>query len=126
MDDSVEKALDDFQELSVTFNKIMDEIRDDREQYWNSLSKDDQLKCFCAVVERIVQSESDGRSYRGILYDVFGFGHEAYARAQLSGFLELHNSIYDKDQEQKLLETFAFYCGVKDPKKTIKDFYANL
>lgn len=126
MDDKVEKAMKDLDEISEQFNRVMDEIRDEREQYWNSLSKDEQLKCFCAVVERIMQAENEGHSYRGILYHVFEFGPEAYARAQLSGFLELHNNIYNKDQEQRLLEAFAFHCGVKDPKQMIKEFYGNL
>ena len=125
MDDKVEKNLRDLDEISKQFNSIMDEIRDEREQYWNSLSKDDQLKCFCAVVERIVQAENEGHSYRGILYTIFGFGTEAYVRAQLAGFLELHNNIYNKEYEQKLLESFALHCGSKDPEKTVKEFYGH-
>jgi hypothetical protein len=94
-DDEIEAAMQELSDFSDLFQKAMNDIKEDREAYWNSLTKDQQLKCFCAVVDRIVQGESEGRSYRCILYSVFGFGPESYAQAQMSGFLELHNSIAD-------------------------------
>jgi hypothetical protein len=43
----------------------------------------------------LCQGELDEkRSYRGVLYGIFGWGPEAYAAAQHAGFLGLHNSIY--------------------------------
>ena len=93
--DEVEAALKELSNFSDSFDEAMNDIKEDRESYWNSLTKDQQLKCFCAVVDRIVQGESEGRSYRGILYSVFEFDKEAYVQAQMSGFLELHNSIAD-------------------------------
>jgi hypothetical protein len=86
------KALD---EISKIFNEAMAEIEKDSEDYWNSLSKEDQLKAFCAISRRIYKGEIEERgSYRYVLYDVFGFGPEAYAAAQMAGYLTIHNSIY--------------------------------
>ena len=86
------KALD---EISKIFNEAMAEVEKESEDYWNSLSKEDQLKAFCAISRRIYKGEIEERgSYRYVLYDVFGFGPEAYAQAQMSGYLEIHNSIY--------------------------------
>lgn len=83
-----------FDEVSDAYGKIMKQIEQDQEEYWNSLSKDDQLKAFCAVVRRIVQGElRDKGSYRWVLYDVFGFGPEAYVRGMDCGFMALHNAI---------------------------------
>lgn len=83
-----------FDEVSDAYEKIMKQIEQDQEEYWNSLSKDDQLKAFCAVVRRIVQGElRDKGSYRWVLYDVFGFGPEAYVRGMDCGFMALHNAI---------------------------------
>lgn len=83
-----------FDEVSDAYGKIMKQIEQEQEEYWNSLSKDDQLKAFCAVVRRIVQGElRDKGSYRWVLYDVFGFGHEAYVRGMDCGFMALHNAI---------------------------------
>lgn len=93
MDEDALKALE---ELSKTFNEAMAEVEKESEAYWNSLSKEDQLKAFCAVSRRIYKGEIEDRgTYRYVLYDVFGFGPEAYAPAQLAGYLTIHNSIYD-------------------------------
>jgi hypothetical protein len=76
------------------FTEVMEAIRQDREQFWASLSKDQQLKAFCAVVERLAEAELDEQlTYRGVLYEKFGFGPDAYVRSQMSGLLRLHNSI---------------------------------
>lgn len=66
-----------------------------REELWNKLSPSDRLELFCHVVSKLTKAELHDRiSYRGVLYEEFGFGPESYVAAQLSGFLELHNSIY--------------------------------
>lgn len=84
-----------FEEISKTFKEAMAEVEKDSEEYWNSLSKEEQLKAFCAMSRRIYKGEiKDRGTYRYVLYDVFGFGPEAYAPAQLAGYLEIHNSIY--------------------------------
>ena len=92
-----------FDEVSDAYGKIMKQIEQEQEEYWNSLSKDDQLKAFCAVVRRIVQGElRDKGSYRWVLYDVFGFGPEAYVRGMDCGFMALHNAIVpDKEMNHE-------------------------
>lgn len=83
-----------WRDFSESYEKAMKEIEQEQEQYWNSLSKDDQLKVFCAVVRRIVQAElKDKGSYRWALYNVFGFGPESYVQGMDCGFMALHNAI---------------------------------
>ena len=83
-----------WRDFSESYEKAMKEIEQEQEQYWNSLSKDDQLKVFCAVVRRIVQAElKDKGSYRWALYNVFGFGPESYTQGMDCGFMALHNAI---------------------------------
>jgi hypothetical protein len=95
----------DLEDFSNLFNEIMKEVEDDQESFWNSLSKDDQLKAFCAVIRRLHKGEIvEGGSYRYILYDVFGFGPESYAQAQCAGFLEIHNAIYTKEELKEMIE----------------------
>jgi len=99
----VEEAMRELHESSNKFMAAMNEIKAERDAYWESLTHDEQLKCFCAVVERIMEGESEGRSYRGILYSTFGFGPEAYVQAQMAGFMELHNAIFlSKDNEDMI------------------------
>lgn len=78
------------------------------ESFWNSLDKSQQLEAFCAVIRRLYQGEIERNgTYRYVLYDVFGFGPEAYRKAQEAGFLALHNSIKTADYEEELLEEFC-------------------
>lgn len=89
--------LEALEEFSKIFNKTMEFLEAEQEKFWNSLSKEDQLKVFCAVVRRIHKAELlEDQTYRGVLYGTFGFGPEAYAQAQCAGYLELHNSIVEK------------------------------
>ena len=116
-----------FEEISNKWTEVMDKIGKDSEDYWNSLSKEDQLKAFCAVSRRIYKGEIEERgTYRYVLYDVFGFGPEAYAPAQLAGYLTIHNAIYDEDHDERLLAAFASENGIENPEEAVKEFlYGN-
>lgn len=93
---------EEFEEASKIFHKKMVEIEKESEDYWNSLSKEDQLKVFCAVSRRIYKGEiEDKGTYRYVLYQVFGFGPEAYAPAQMSGYLDIHNAIFTTMDDKK-------------------------
>jgi hypothetical protein len=126
MDDNVEKAMSELHEAGNQFMKVMDNIKQEREEYWNSLSKDEQLKCFCAVVERIVDGETKGHSYRGMLYTVFEFGPESYAQAQLAGFLALHNDMFSAQNERDILISFARHAGVENPEEAVTKYYMEM
>jgi hypothetical protein len=82
------------EEISKSFNQIMKHLENEQEKFWNSLSKEDQLKAFCAVSRRIFEGEIENSgTYRYILYHVFGFGSESYTQAQMAGYLSIHNLI---------------------------------
>jgi hypothetical protein len=67
--------------------------------FWNSLSYEDKCNAFHAVVSKIFQGEiKEKRSYRGVLYDVFGFGPDMYVRGMDCGYMALHNSIMDDEE----------------------------
>jgi hypothetical protein len=57
------------------------------------------------------------------LYEVFGFGPEAYAPAQMAGYLEIHNAIFTASQERKLLEDFAKFNGLTE--ESVGNYYKN-
>jgi len=87
---------DSLKAAQSAFKEAMDALEADQEEYWNSLSKEDQLNAFCAVARRIYKGDIiDRGSYRYVLYQVFGFGPEAYAAAQVAGYLSIHNAIFD-------------------------------
>ena len=92
-------------ELANSFKLWELELEEDHEKFWNSLSKDDQLKAFCSVMRRLYRAELEEHgSYRYTLYDVFGFGPESYVQAQLSGFLAIHNAIWDGERLHSLID----------------------
>jgi hypothetical protein len=115
MDEKTEKAMQELSEISERFQEAMKAEEEHQEQYWNSLSKEQQLMVFCAVSRRIFDGEiKQGGSYRYVLYDVFRFGPEAYVPAQMSGYMEIHNAIYTGKDEEILLKNFAEYAKIDE------------
>lgn len=71
------------------------EYEDSCDQYWDSLDYEEQLKAFYSVVKRINKGDVQERgSYRYVLYDVFGFGPDAYTIGMNCGYMTIHNLIY--------------------------------
>ncbi len=80
--------------LSGLFKEAMDIHDAERDAFWNGLTPHQRLLAFCNVVKGLKKAELvDGLSYRGVLYEEFGFGLDAYVLAQHNGFLEIHNAI---------------------------------
>jgi hypothetical protein len=97
MTDEIKKqeVMDALHESGREIAKAFDEYQNLCRSYYSGLDPEEQLMAFCAIVEKLCQGElDDNRSYRGVLYDTFGWGPEAYSAAQCAGFLSLHNSIY--------------------------------
>ena len=84
------------------------------EEYWDNLDYEDKLKAFYSVVKRIVKGDiKENRSYRGVLYDVFGFDMDSYGIGMECGYLELHNSIIPKDEQAEYREWWYAKHGSK-------------
>ena len=119
MNDEFSKELE---EDSNSFQIVINEWEKEQEEYWNSLTKEEQLKVFCAVSRRIYKGEIlEKGSYRYVLYNTFGFGSEAYAPAQVAGYLSIHNAIYDAEHERDLLIAFAKSQGLSED--VVSEFY---
>lgn len=122
-ENKVDNALDELAKISEIFMAAMNEHEKEQEAYWKSLTKEEQLKAFCAVVRRIHQAEIvDQGSYRHALYGVFGFGPESYGQAQLAGYLTIHNCIYSSEHEDRLLAAFCKKYGIENAEEKIRDF----
>lgn len=99
------EALAELHAMADEYKKAQEFVKDQQERFWNSFSKQHQLDLFCAVVRRIYQAEIvERRSYRGTLYDVFGFDEAAYALAIEAGYMTLHNSICFDDWDEDSTE----------------------
>jgi hypothetical protein len=120
---SREEALVKMASFSQAFNDAMEGIKNEEEDYWKSLTVDQQMAAFNCVIRRLYDGEiNEQRSYRGVLYDVFGFGPESYARAQMAGFLAIHNAIHTIDEESDQLMAFAKYLGLSVSDQQVDEF----
>lgn len=92
-------------------------------KFWNTLNQQEKLYAFCAVIKRLNEAElNENRSFRGVLYDKFEFSYEAYGLAQLSGFLQLHNSIYTKNDILNILKKYLIEHDIKFTNNDIENF----
>jgi hypothetical protein len=87
----------------------------ERRAKWDALTPEDRLDYFCCVSELILEAQKQGRSYRGTLYNVFGFGPESYILAFDAGYMDLHNMMWPdhlpSQNEQQLKERIALLEG---------------
>lgn len=105
-DEIPEKSIKNFLEWTNTpdengktpadyMRESMDAFAKEADSFWNSLSYDDRLKTFFAVVSRITEGEIKRRgSYRFVLYDIFKFSPDAYTIGMECGYMDIHNLIF--------------------------------
>ena len=116
------------EELHNSFQRWEQDLEQDHDKFWNGLSKDDQLKAFCSVMRRLFKAEIEQNStYRHTLYDVFGFGPESYVQAQVSGFLAIHNAIWDGERLGSLLDKLEdrVATGFSEDTEKVKQIFDN-
>lgn len=100
---------EEYKEYSeMQFNALKD-YKQKSKEYFHSLENDNQLLLFFYITNVIFENYfKDNSSYRGLLYDKFGFGPEAYSLGCDSGMFALHNAISTPDELeerfQKLLK----------------------
>jgi hypothetical protein len=64
--------------------------------WWESLPTEQQQWAFYNVCRGIYRGDVERKqSYRGVLYDTFGWGPEAYALGMEARYMEIHNLIGD-------------------------------
>lgn len=114
---------EEWQKASEEYRKAFEDIAKQQEKYWNSFTTEQQIDLFCSVVRRLVKGElEEKRSYRGVLYDTFGFDLSAYSLALNAGFMELHNAIFSEDYDRRLLRLFAQAIKLPNPLESVDKF----
>lgn len=85
----------EWRELQQAYQEGAARYEKECDDFWETLSYEDKLKAFYSVCKRLYQGEiKERRSYRGVLYDVFGFDLDAYGVGMECRYMELHNAIY--------------------------------
>jgi len=90
---------EEYKEYLELEEKALQEYKQKAKDYFESLETDNQLLLFFYITNVIFENYfNDNGSYRGLLYDKFGFGPEAYSLGCDSGMFTLHNAISTPDQ----------------------------
>ena len=127
MNDEIKKqeVLDALHESGKEFAKASDSWQQMANSYFSSLEPEEQLWAFCAMTRRLCVAELEvGRSYRGTLYSTFEWGPEAYAAAQMSGFMDIHNSIYKYSDLVHVVENVLKELEIDVPAEQVSDAVA--
>ena len=87
-------------ELSEIQENLEAQREREADEFWDSLTLEQKHNAFYSVVKRIHQGDIvDKGSYRYVLYDVFGFGPEAYGLGMDCGYMAIHNCLVDNSKE---------------------------
>jgi len=90
--------------------KAINEYKQRAKEYFESLETDNQLMLFFHITNCIFENYfEDGGSYRGLLYDKFGFGPDSYSIGMDSGMFSVHNAISTpKENEERFQKLMKF------------------
>lgn len=111
-----------------TFYTTSSEFHDASEKYWSSLSYEEKLMAFHSVCKRIHQGDIvDQGSYRHVLYKVFGFLYDAYARGMDCGYIDIHNAIVPTNTEDRQEKNIGVaYTPLEESMNRITNKYDNV
>ena len=97
------------------------------QEFFENLSYEDQLKAFYHVCKIIWKGElHEKRSYRGVLYEMFKFGPDAYSLGMDCGFFDIHNNLvvaYDLDNSLNTMIKFLNLDIDKDTKLKLQRIF---
>ena len=90
-------------EISRKYQEAQEEYGKRMQKWWTTLPPEQQQWAFYNVCRLIYKGDVEERqSYRGVLYDVFGWGPEAYALGMEARYMELHNLLWDAHEYAEL------------------------
>ena len=112
---------DDHKELLKIEEEVQEQYTKKAKEYYDSLGMDNQLLLFFYITNLIFENYfKDNGSYRGLLYDKFGFGPEAYSLGMDSGMFALHNSIYTPDELEENFNNLVAHLKLDLSKKELE------
>ena len=104
---------EEYKEFLEIEEKALVEYTLKAKEYFDSLEVDNQLLLFFHITNTIFKNYfKDNGSYRGLLYDKFGFGPEAYSLGLDSGMFALHNAISTPDEDEERFQKFLKFMNL--------------
>jgi hypothetical protein len=112
---------DEHKELLKIEEEALEQYGQKAKEYFDSLETDNQLLLFFHITNVIFENYfKDNGSYRGLLYDKFKFGPEAYSLGMDSGMFTLHNSISTPDENEERFNALMKFLKVELSKEDLK------
>ena len=85
---------------------MIDDDRRRNEEVWNSLDTDIRIAVASHLISKVVEVGSHGCSFRYFIYDMLGFGPEAYVPLYIAGGMEITNE-FDIEKVRAIEEIVA-------------------
>ena len=110
---------EEYKEMLDLEAKLRVEYKEKAKDYFNSLSQDDQMLMFFHVTNSIFENYyKDKRSYRGLLYDKFGFSPDSYSLGMDSGMFAIHNDLTIPEDREEMLRLIVKHFNLElDPQQ---------
>ena len=113
----LKEALDGLSQVWENWKDVWSEYHDKAEEFWNSLTEEQREQAFYWVTSRINHAElMNDSSYRTVLYEHFGFDPGAYTIGMESGYMSIHNALYDGQamMEMQQADQLVIRCDGED------------
>jgi hypothetical protein len=111
---------DEYKEFLKIQEEALEQYKQKAKEYFESLEMNNQLLLFFHITITIFENYFKyNSSYRGLLYDKFGFGPEAYSLGMDSGMFALHNAISTPDELEERFDTLVKFLKLDLSKKEL-------
>jgi len=112
---------DEYKEFLDIQEQAVEQYQQKSKEYFNSLETDNQLLLFFHITNTIFENYfKDNGSYRGLLYDKFKFGPEAYSLGLDSGMFTVHNAISTPDELEERFNALIKFLKLELSKEEMK------
>ena len=112
---------DEYKEFLDIQEQAVEQYQQKAKEYFNSLETDNQLLLFFHITNTIFENYfKDNGSYRGLLYDKFKFGPEAYSLGLDSGMFTVHNAISTPDELEERFNALIKFLKLELSKEEMK------
>jgi hypothetical protein len=111
---------DEYKEFLKIQEEALEQYKQKAKEYFESLEMNNQLLLFFHITNTIYANYfQDNSSYRGLLYDKFGFGPESYSIGMDSGMFAVHNAISTPDELEERFNTLVKFLKLDLSKKEL-------
>ena len=111
---------DEYKEFLEIKEEALEQYKQKANEYFQSLETDNQLLLFFHITNVIFENYfKDNSSYRGLLYNKFGFGPEAYTLGIDSGMFAIHNARSTPDESEERCNNLVKFLKLDLSKKEL-------